>query len=281
MLDRPNLHTYQKGAIAHLTTQPQCGLLMEMGLGKTVCCLTAIVDLKNRLDIGKVLVVGPPRVAEHVWAKEVSEWAHLSHLRVLPVFGSPLQRKSLLRRDADIYTLSVGNLGWFCAEYPRHDFDMLIVDESSMFKSHNTNRFNDIKTILDTFERRVILTGTPTPNSLIELWPQLFILDKGDRLGKYITHYRRRFFAKGFHQFSKFRPVEGAQEKIEELVGDICISMRSEDYLDLPERISHTIKVPFTPKLKEEYERFERDYILELVDEHGSLSEIPAMNAAA
>jgi len=281
MLSEKDLRPYQSRVVEHLLEHPNAGLFMGMGLGKTVCTLTAFQRLKTYMEAERALVVGPPRVAEMVWSDETTEWAHLKDLKVLPVFGSPAKRKKLLREPADVYTLSVHNISWFAAEYPKPPADVLIIDESSMFKSHSTNRFKDLKTIVDAFDRVIILTGTPTPNSLIELWPQLYLLDRGKRLGKNITAYRQTFFTKGFHQFSKYRPRKGADEAIHERISDICISLKTEEYLDLPEKVMNSIKLTLPDKLVKQYKQFERDYIIQLVDEFGSVDEIPAMNAAA
>lgn len=281
MLKKSQMHRYQKGAVRHGVRHEAAGLLMEMGLGKTVCSLTIVAELMDLFQVSKTLVVGPPNVAKKVWSDEVQEWEHLNHLKVLPVFGTPKKRRELLHEEADIYTLSVHCLSWFCAEFPNPDFDMLIVDESSMFKAHNTNRFRDLKAILPSFARRLILTGTPTPNSLIELWPQLYILDEGERLGKYITHYRNSFFTKGFHQYSKYKPVDGAKQKVHELISDICVSMKAEDYLELPERVRNPIMLDLDDKMRKAYDKFERDYLLSVAEEHGGITHIPAVNAAA
>lgn len=249
-------------------------------LGKTATTLTAIKKLiYEELEIDKVLVIAPKRVAESVWADEVEKWEHLKNLKISKIIGNEKQRKAALAAKADIYMLSRDNVAWICGLFGGNmlPFDMLVIDESSSFKSHASLRFKALKKVQPCFKRIVLLTGTPAPNGLIDLWSQMWLLDRGKRLGQTITFFRDNYFRKSFNGFS-YDPLKDSEERIHNSIKDICISMKSEDYLELPERMDNFIKIKFPAELKKKYDDFERDKVLEMFSEE---NDITAMNAAA
>jgi SNF2 family DNA or RNA helicase len=282
MLNASNLHSYQRSAIEHIMINTHCALFLDMGLGKTTSTLTAIDCLINEeLEIDKVLVIAPKRVAESVWSAEIDKWAQLKNLTISKVIGTEKQRKAALRVKADIYTISRDNTAWFTAQFsgglPQLENWMLVVDESSSFKNHASVRFKALKMLQPHFKRVVLLTGTPAPKGLIDLWAQIYLLDRGDRLYKTITPFREVYFQKSYNGFS-YDIMENSEDQIHNKIKDICISMKSEDYLDLPERIDTFIEIDLPPDVKKKYDIFERDRILEMIE---GGDEITAMNAAA
>lgn len=264
-------HDYQMYCISRLLDTPALGLFLDMGLGKTVITLTAINDLKyNRFQVRKVLVIAPKKVAEATWSKEAAKWDHLKMLRIIPVLGAKQKRIRALNTPADIYVINRENVPWV-VEYYRNEwpFDMVVVDEFSSFKNHAAKRFKALTWVRSHISRVVGLTGTPAPNGLIDLWAQVYLLDEGKRLGKKISHYRERYFEPDQrdrdHVFS-YKPKEGGGETIKQLIGDICVSMKAEDYLKLPECFTDTRTVVLDDKAQKSYDKLERDMLLE-VDE--------------
>lgn len=262
-------HAYQKYCIQRMITDPALGCFLDMGLGKTVIALTAVNDLKfNRFDINRVLVIAPKKVAEATWSKEAAKWDHLKALRILPVLGTLQKRIRMLNTPADVYVINRENVQWL-VEYYRNawPFDMVIIDESSSFKNHQAKRFKSLTWVRPHISRIVELTGTPAPNGLIDLWAQVFLLDQGERLGKKITHFRERYFdpdARNAQQVFSYKPKIGADDRIQQLIGDICISMKAEDYLDLPDCIINDIPVVLDPKAQATYDKMERDMLLQI-----------------
>lgn len=274
-------HAYQIFGMKHVLYNLFCALFLDMGLGKTVITLSVLRLLKFKyMAAGKILVVAPKRVAENVWTAEAEKWDHLKELRVVRIMGTQRQRIRALATDADVYTISRDNIAWLVANYKlRWPFDMLIVDESSSFKNHNSARFKALRDVVDHFYRVVLLTGTPAPNSLIDLWPQIYLLDRGERLGKNITQYRHNLFqpaSSSGHIVYKYVPKEGAAKKIQNKIKDICISMDADDYLKLPKLIERVHEIEFSENILKAYKRFEREKITEIADK-----EITAINAAA
>lgn len=268
-----------------------CGPLLDMGLGKTVSTLTAIDALKRTGEVKRVLIIAPLRIADEVWSTEIEKWDHLRGLRISKVLGSEKRRKQALLKTADIYIINRENTEWLVAHYGgAFPFDMLVVDESSSFKDPSSKRFKALRKVIPLVKRKVILTGTPVPNGLLGLWSQVYILDRGKRLGERFTHYRDRYFQSdkrnGAQVYSyKIRQTEHAdllgddliEAEIYERVGDICFSMKASDYLDLPERTDITRPVNLGEKSMAGYLKFERDQVLSLAEE----KEITAINAAA
>lgn len=282
-MNENNLHEYQKRAVEHIINIKKCGLFMDMGLGKTVSTLTAINTLMNDyLEINKVLIIAPKRVIESVWQQETQEWEHLKHLRCSIISGTEKKRLEKLKEKADIYLISRDNIGWLCGLYGGGmlPFDMLVIDESSSFKNPKSQRFKALKLVRNSFDRTVILTGTPSPNSLLDLWPQVYLLDGGQRLGKTITSYRNDYFNAGKRNGAiifQYVPKKGAEKEIYRHISDICMSMKAEDYLNLPKRIDNYVRINLPLTLQKKYNDFEKDQILELLNS----GEITAVSAAA
>ena len=283
MLSKKHLHAYQGTAWSFIVDNPAAGVFLDMGLGKTVSTLTACAELIfNRFEIGKVLVIGTKRVAESVWDAEAEKWQHTKHLRVSKVVGTAAERAKALHSDAEIYTIGRDNVSWLCAQFGGSalPFDMLVVDESSSFKNPKSLRFKALKKVAAAFDRVVILTGTPSPNSLMDLWPQIYLLDQGERLGKTITQYREKYFRanqRNGHIVYNYKLVSGSENLIKKRLKDICISMKAEDYLDMPDKVINAVSINLPQKLYSSYLDFEAQQVLDLIKE----GEVTAANAAA
>ena len=277
-------HAYQAHCIRKIEEIPKVGLFLDMGLGKTVTTLTAVKDLKyNRFEVRKVLVIAPKKVAEGTWTKEKDKWDHTRMLRVSQVLGSQAKRIRALNTPADLYIINRENVAWL-VDYYRNawPFDMVVVDESSSFKSHKSKRFKALASVGGHIGRMVELTGTPSPNGLEDLWAQMYLLDGGERLGKRYTQFRERYFqpdrrgSDGMVYSYEAKP--GTQESILQKISDICISMKAEDYLQLPDITYHEIPVELDPKAKKVYLELERKMVLELPEDE---EEISVASAAA
>ena len=270
---------YQQYTINHILNHNNSGLFLDMGMGKTVSTLTAVDYLLFLGEINKVLVIAPKRVAEDTWSTEIEKWDHLKHLRISKVLGTPKQRIKAIEADADIYVTNRENVEWLVKEYFGYwKWDMCVIDELSSFKSSKAIRFRSLRKVRPYFKRIVGLTGTPAPNSLIDLWPQLYLLDGGQRLGKTITGYRQQYFNPGrSNGYIVYDYVlkEGSEAIIHNRISDICISMMAKDYLSLPERLDNMIELSLPDEVKKKYRQFEKDLIMNLGDE-----EITAANAA-
>lgn len=281
MLNETNLHNYQLRGIDHILNNPGAGLFLDMGLGKTITTLTAIDRLMyDRFEIEKVLVIAPKRVAEDTWMNEVDQWEHVKHLKLSLVLGSAKQRKEALIRKADIYVINRENVAWLISLYgAAFPFDMVVVDELSSFKNHASQRFKALRMVRPKVKRVVGLTGTPSPNGLIDLWSQLYLLDMGERLGRTIGNYRSRYFRPGRsngYVVYEYKANTGSEQEIYDKISDICISMKAEDYLELPDKIVRDIPVHLSAEAQQKYNDFEKEQVLQLQD-----SEITAVNAAA
>jgi SNF2 family DNA or RNA helicase len=262
-------HKYQEYAIRKIIETPYVGLFLEMGLGKTVTTLTAIdLLLHDYFDVNRVLVIAPLRVAENVWPAEIEKWDHLRHLRISKVLGSAEQRRRALRVDADIWVINRENAAWLVRECgSRWPFDMVIIDELSSFKDHQSQRFRAMRRVRPMIRRLVGLTGTPAPNSLLDLWAPMYLLDMGERLGRTVTGYRERYFiptVKPTH--TEWKAKEEAEQRIYEAIGDIVVSMKAADWLDLPPLIERTMTVRLSEKAREQYKKLERDLLLPFAD---------------
>jgi len=284
MLQKTQMHNYQHASVEHILANTHGGLFLDMGLGKTVSTLTAIKFLLHEdLDVDVVVVIAPKRVAESVWSDELQKWEHLKGLTLSKVVGTEKERKAALRVKADIYTVGRDNLAWLYGQFGGALFPgkrvMLVIDESSSFKNHASKRFGVLKLIQASFHRIVLLTGTPAPNGLIDLWAQMWLLDRGKRLGQSITFYRDNYFNRRYSGHGYELKPEG-ESQIQVKLKDICIAMKSEDYLELPERIDTFINIDFPPVLMKRYNDFEREKVLEMFSDLGD-TEITAMNAAA
>lgn len=273
-------HPYQEYAIKRILDTPHIGLFLDMGLGKTVSALTAVDKLINdRFEVRRVLVIAPLRVAKLTWAAEVDKWDHLS-LKVTKVLGGESKRLQALAENADIYVINRENVPWLVDLYKgkRWPFDMVIIDESSSFKNPRSLRFRALRKVLPQIKRMVLLTGTPSPRSLMDLWPQLYLLDRGERLGRTLTAYRSEYFrpgkSNGFTVF-EWLPNKDAQEKIHKAIGDICVSMSAADWLDIPEKMDNIIEVELPTKARKIYDTLKRDYAITIQQD-----DITAVNAA-
>ncbi|MFU1797480.1 DEAD/DEAH box helicase [Paenibacillus azoreducens] len=270
-------HDYQRYCINRLLADEELGLFLDMGLGKTVITLTAINDLKyNRFAVRRVLVIAPKKVAEATWSNEASKWQHLQHLRIIPVLGNQQKRIRALNTPGDVWVINRDNVAWL-VEYYRNawPFDMVIIDELSSFKNHQAKRFKVLTWVRPHIKRIVGLTGTPAPNGLLDLWAQVNLLDQGQRLEKFITHYRTRYFEKNYNGHG-YTAKPGADEVIQRKISDICISMKAEDYLELPDCVTNIIPVVLDDKAAKQYKQMEKDLLLELDDD----TEITATSAA-
>lgn len=287
MLNETNLHSYQTHGINSIKDNPFYALFLDMGLGKTVTTLTAVKQLMyDDFDVSRVLIIAPKRVAENVWTSEVENWAHLNDLKISRIIGTEKQRKAALKERADIYTLGRDNVAWLCGQYGGSalPFDMLVVDESSSFKNPKSIRFKSLKAVQPSFKRIVLLTGTPAPNGLIDIWSQIYLLDRGQRLGKTITRYREDYFRPGQQNGAivyNYKIKEDGEKRIYEKIGDICMSMKAEDYLKLPGRVDNFVKIKFSPELQKQYNDFEKEQVLSVATSMQEGKEISAINAAA
>ena len=268
-------HEYQQYCEDKILEIPNIALFLDMGLGKTVITLTALYKLKyHRFGMNKALVIAPKKVAEATWCKEQSKWDHLVDLRMATVLGSAAKREAGLAEKADVYITNRDNVKWLVDYYtdPKHrerrwPFDVVVLDESSSFKNHKAVRFKALKMMRPRINRLIELTGTPTPHGLTDLWAQMYLLDGGARLGRTVSVYRDIFFEPDKRNATSvwtYKPKDGASERIYELISDICISMKAADYLSLPDCISEEIPVVLDDKAQANYNRLERDMLLEV-----------------
>jgi Superfamily II DNA/RNA helicases, SNF2 family len=274
-------HPYQQYCIDRMINDTALGCYLDMGLGKTIITLTAVNELKYyRFQVSRALVIAPKKVAEATWSKEAAKWEHTKHLRIRLVLGSAQQRIRALNTPGDLWIINRENVQWL-VDYYRNDwpFDFVIIDESSSFKNRQAKRFKALASIRPHIKRIVELTGTPAPNGLMDLWAQIYLLDQGQRLGKHITGYRERYFEpdkRNAQQVFSYAPKPGAEKVIKDLIGDICISMKAADYLQLPDCITDDIPVELDAKARKRYDEMEREALLEIDN-----TQITATTAAA
>lgn len=272
-------HDYQKYAIEYIKSHPITALFLDMGLGKTVTTLTAIRDLMyDAFEVKRVLVVAPLRVARDTWPDELRKWDHLKELTCSVVVGTVAERRRALQQDADIYIVNRENLAWLY-ENSRLDFDMVVLDELSSFKNHQSKRFRTMKALRPKVKRIVGLTGTPSGNGLMDLWAEFRILDMGERLGRYISQYRNLYFQpdkrNGMVVYS-YKPLPGAEEAIYHQISDITVSMKATDYLEMPELVSVAKEVCLSETEKKRYDELKKSLVLELPG-----GEVTSANAAS
>ena len=272
-------HDYQKYAIEYIKSHPITALFLDMGLGKTVTTLTAIRDLMyDAFEVKRVLVVAPLRVARDTWPDELRKWNHLKELTCSVVVGTVAERRRALQQDADIYIVNRENLAWLY-ENSRLDFDMVVLDELSSFKNHQSKRFRAMKAMRPKVKRIVGLTGTPTGNGLMDLWAEFRILDMGERLGRYISQYGNLYFKpdkrNGMVVYS-YKPLPGAEEAIYHQISDITMSMKATDYLEMPELVSVAKEVRLSETEKKRYDELKKSLVLELPG-----GEVTSANAAS
>lgn len=276
MKNKDNFHLYQHRMHQFILNHPFAALWVSMGLGKTITTLTAISDLLDWCEVSKPLIIAPRLVAEKTWSDEIEEWEHVSHLRVSKIIGNAKQRQKAITAEADIWVISRDNIAWLvdlCGEF--WPFDMVIIDESTSFKSHSSLRFRKLKQAMKYVSRMVQLTGTPVPNGLLDLWAPTFLLDKGERLGTTFTGYRNRYF-EGNDYTHRYVARKGASEAIHAKLSDICISMKKEDWLYM-KPIQEVVRKVDLPNM-DEYIKFREEAVLEILEGEG---EITALNAGA
>lgn len=272
------LHEYQKYCVNKILNTKNLGLFLDMGLGKTLISLTAIKELMyNRFSVNKVLIIAPKKVAEATWQNEIEKWDDLKLLRYSTVLGSEKQRIKALNTPADIYIINRDNVVWLVDLYQNAwPFDMVICDEFSSFKNHQAKRFKALASIKPHIKKLVGLTGTPSPNGLLDLWAQVFLLDGGQRLSPSFYSFRNAYFEGDYMGYS-YKPRLFTEKTITDKISDICISMKADDYLELPECVENIIPVVLSPKAEKAYRSMERDAVLEIEN----ADDIDAASAAA
>lgn len=274
-------HDYQAYAIDYIKTHPVAAVLLDMGLGKTVISLTAIVDLLfDSFEVHRILVVAPLRVARDTWPAEIEKWSHLQHLTFSVAVGSVKERRAALMSSADITIINRENLQWLIENSGiPFDFDMVVIDELSSFKNHQSKRFRALLKARPKVKRIIGLTGTPSSNGLMDLWAEFRLLDMGERLGRFIGLYRTTYFKpdkRNGQVIFSYKPLPGAEEAIYSIISDITISMKSTDHLKMPELLINQQEVLLSDSEKERYEELKRDLVLQTPD-----GDITAANAAA
>lgn len=275
---------YQEYAEQFILDNPEAGLLLDMGMGKTVVSLTAADKLLNDyFAVRKVLVIAPLKPAKETWLPEIKKWDHLQHLTTSLVIGSKQSRVAALEQDADIYIINRENVAWLTNELSSignaWDFDMVVIDELSSFKSSKSQRFKALKKYITLSKRVVGLTGTPAPNGLIDLWSQIYLLDSGERLGRTVSGYRERYFLpdkRNQTTIFSYKPKEESEKAIYDKISDICVSMSAEDWLEMPERIDTVQHIKLSDKELKLYEEFEKEQYLEFIN-----GQVTAATAAA
>jgi SNF2 family DNA or RNA helicase len=261
MLRLENLHEYQRRLIEKSKQIPHMGLLMDMGLGKTITTLTIIK--------GKTLIIAPKAVAKNVWRQEAKQWEHTTQLKFALIVGTPQERMDALHSPADVYIVNVENVVWLMQQTNLPQWTTLVIDESSRFKNPTSKRWKALKGMLKNFQHRYILTGTPTPKSYLDLWTQVSILDLGHRLGSSMTKFKEQYFEPdqkdrrtGVVWSWKLKP--GAKELIDAKISDVCFSLRADDYLKMPERQDITHQIEWSKKALDIYKRMKKDMVAEV-----------------
>ena len=274
-------HEYQAFATNFILEHPIAAILLDMGLGKSIITLTAIEELMHdRFEVSRVLVIAPLRVATNTWPSEIKKWDHLKDITYSVAVGTEAQRKAALAEKADIYIINRENVQWLIEKSGiPFDFDMVVIDELSSFKSNQAKRFKSLVKMRPRVKRIVGLTGTPSSNGLMDLWAEFRLLDMGERLGRYIGQYRRAYFMPDKRNgdiIYSYKPLPGAEEAIYKRIGDITISMRSKDYLKMPKCVINEVPVWMETHQSELYEQLKQEMVISLKG-----SEINAANAAA
>lgn len=269
-------YPHQAAGIDWIIERPACALFWGMGTGKTVTTLTAVDKLlHDYLEEGPVLVIAPKRVAENTWSKEADKWEHLKHLRVSRVMGTEKQRLAALKVDADLFVINRENVVWLVDLLgQRWPFPIVIIDELSSFKSAQAKRFKALRRVRGRIRRIIGLTGTPRPNGLEDLWPEVYLLDQGERLGRTLTQFRARYLVPekmNGHIVYSYRPREGAEAEVYDRLADIALSIKKEDVLQLPGQIYEDVVLSPPPALLKKYKKFERDKVLECLDAEGDI----------
>jgi SNF2 family DNA or RNA helicase len=285
MLMRKDMRGYQKRGTEFIKKTRRCGLFLDMGLGKTVVTLTAVADLLAGGTVTRVLLVAPKRPAEAVWRQEARKWQHTKHLTFKLLMGNERKRLLALNSQAQVHIINVDNLRWLLRVLKSRQrrqgwpYDMLVVDESSLFKSPKSKRFSQFRHYIKRFDRRVILTGTPRPKSLLDVWSQMFIVDEGQRLGAQVDRFRSRFFSSAGFKGYGYEPDDDAEAKIINLISPVVLTMRAEDYLELPPTLKQEVYVDLPADARRLMEKLEAEMFLEM--EHGSTEALSAATLSA
>lgn len=275
MRTRSDLHAYQRRAVQFALDTPYCALWLGLGLGKTVSTLTALADLIDGMEVERVLVIAPLRVANTVWHSEAAQWGHTQHLRVSVCTGGLKERERALNVDADVYVINRENVPWLVLKYGRRwPFDCVVIDESSSFKSSKAQRWKALKKVRPLINRMIQLTGTMAPNGLIDLWAQVYLLDIGERLGRSKSSYLQKWFESDYMGF-KWTPRKGADRQIHDALKGLVLSMEAEDYLSVPPRTDIPVRVQMPPAAMSVYREFEKEFMAEINGE-----QIQALSAA-
>ena len=271
-MKRTDLHNYQDFSVEYIKSHPEAMIILDCGLGKTAVTLTAILDLMfDRFDVGKTLVVAPLRVCTSVWPAERETWEHVSFLRMSVMVGDAKQRATALRAQADVFVVNRENLKWLTDYLEKHNmpwpFDMVVIDELSSFKNHQSQRWKALRKVRPYIKRIVGLTGTPASNGLLDLWAEVFLIDKGVRLGRFISRYREAYFKPaGMNPYTgvvyNYVPRPGAEEQIYQKIGDISVSMKAKDYLHMPECLTVTHNVEMEPEERQLYDAMKEDLLV-------------------
>lgn len=274
-------HDYQTYATEFIEEHPVAAVLLDMGLGKSVITLTAIKNLcLDTFEVQKILVIAPLRVARDAWKAELEKWEHLRCIKYSVAVGTEAERKAALQKPANLYIINRENVGWLIEQSGLpFDYDMVVIDELSSFKSHQAKRFRSLMKVRPTVKRMVGLTGTPSSNGLMDLWAEFRLLDMGKRLGRFITHYRDEFFRpdkRNGQVIFSYKPKDGAEEEIYRRISDITISMKSTDFLQMPECVINEVEVSLSDKEMKMYNGLKKDLVLAIANK-----EIDAVNAGA
>lgn len=274
-------HSYQTAAIKHLEEHSGSALFLEMGMGKSICTLTALNDLKyDMFEAVKILIIAPKLVARDTWDAEILKWDHTRNLTWSKILGTQKQRLQALEQEADIYLINRENVAWLVDRYGKKwPFDTVVIDELSSFKDSSSRRFRSLRKVRPLIKRLIGLTGTPAPNGYMDLWSQVYLLDGGERLGRTLTAYRNRFFTPGRrngHIVYDWILRPGAAEEIQERIKDLCLSLSASDWLQVPEQISITHTVDLGPEILSQYKAFAKSKLMEVED-----SEVPIVADSA
>ncbi|GAB3024292.1 DEAD/DEAH box helicase [Niabella terrae] len=285
MLKRKDLRNYQEHGVKHVMKHKGSGLFYDMGCGKSIVSLTALDQLLyESFAVEKPLIIAPKLVAEHTWSDEIDNWAHTNHLKLVKILGTEKQRKAALKTKGDIWVINRENVTWLQAHYGlAWPFDMVVIDELSSFKNPDSQRFRSLRAIRPKIRRVVGLTGTPAPNGFLDLWSQVYLLDQGERLGKSFEGYRARYFEMNPHS-GRYeiimnpgeKRIKGQlsyyEKKIVSKISDICISLKKEDWIEMPERIDITKYAHLPTNIQDQYEDFEKEMVLKLLEEDGEVN---------
>lgn len=281
-MNKNNFRNYQHKALSYVLNNKFYALFLKPGLGKTIVSLTAILELLESFEISKVLIIAPLRVAQNTWPEEIAQWDHVKDLTYKVLAGkSPKVREKIVKEDnSDIHIINRENIPWLidCVKAGRYKmkasdwpYDYVIIDESSSFKNASSKRFKSLRRMLPAIERITELTGTPTSNGLLDLWSQIYLLDKGERLGKTLTNYREKYFDSDYMGYT-WTPKENSEEEILNKIKDISMSISQEDYVDMPERIDNIINVQMNKKTEQLYDKLSKD-LLAIINSKGEAIE--------